>query len=91
MNKLTKTTATITFRTAFDRKARVDSGTPTAGLRAVRRTGRNFRQVEHTNMFGEVSTPLAADVTFAGETRTVVNRGGGDGAWFIEWRSGAIK
>ena len=89
----TKTTSTVTIRTAFPTAARLLQGNPCPGLRAIRRTARDFREVDHTDFVsGEVRTTQAATVTFAGKPRTIVNRAGtADGGWMFEHRPDAIR
>ena len=84
-------TSTVTIRTCFPTAAHMRNGVPTPGLRAIRRTARNFRTVVHHPLTGDPLTTQAADVTFAGETRTIVNRTGlADTGWMFEHRPDAI-
>jgi hypothetical protein len=89
---MARITSTITLRTCFPTAAHLRNGVPTPGLRAIRRTARNFREVIHHPLGGEPMRTLAAEVVFAGETRTVVNRTGlGDTGWMFEHRPEAIE
>lgn len=86
-----KHTETITFRTCFPTKAHAENLTPT-GPRAVRRTGRNFREGGYRRHTSEPFEPAQlADVTFAGETLTVYRPLDSTADWRLLWVSDNVR
>ena len=86
-----KHTETITFRTCFPTKAHAENLNPT-GPRAVRRTGRNFREGGYRRHTSEPFEPAQlADVTFAGETLTVVRPLDSTAHWRLLWTKSDVR
>ena len=86
-----KHTETITFRTCFPTKAHAETLTPT-GPRAIRRTGRNFRHGEYRRVESEPFEPAhLADVTFTGETFTVVRPLDSTADWRLLWTNSDVR